>query len=94
VAYRLTRAAAEDIRHVYREGKRLFGVRQADLYHLFLESIFEMLAQNPEAAGERTEISPPVRIHPSGAHLVVYLKTEDGNVLVLRVRHARENWIS
>jgi toxin ParE1/3/4 len=94
VAYRLTRAAAEDIRHVYREGKRLFGVRQADLYHLFLESIFEMLAQNPESARERTEISPPVRVHPCGAHLVVYLKTEDGNVLVLRVRHARENWIS
>ena len=94
MAYRLTRAAAEDIRHIYREGKRLFGVRQANLYHLFLESIFGMLAQNPEAARARTEITPPVRVHPCGAHLVVYVKTDEGDVLVLRVRHARENWIS
>lgn len=94
MTYRFTRTAAEDVRRVYREGKRLFGGKQADRYHHFLESIFEMLAQNPEAARERTEISPPVRVHPCGMHLVVYVKKDDDSVLVLRVRHARENWTS
>ena len=94
MTYRLTRTAAEDVRRVYRESKRLFGAKQAGIYHQYLQSIFEMLSENPEAARERAEISPPVRVHPCGMHLVVYVKTDDESVLVLRVRHARENWTS
>ena len=42
-------------------------------------------------ARERTEISPPVRIHPSGSHVIVYLIEEAENILIVRVRHGRED---
>ncbi|MCA0338113.1 MAG: type II toxin-antitoxin system RelE/ParE family toxin, partial [Proteobacteria bacterium] len=38
------------------------------------------------------EISPPVRIHPFKAHLVVYRIKEDGSVFVIRIRHSHEDW--
>ncbi|PST17318.1 type II toxin-antitoxin system RelE/ParE family toxin [Mesorhizobium plurifarium] len=41
---------------------------------------------------ERFEISPPMRIHPFRARLVVYRIEEDGDVLIVRVRHGREDW--
>ncbi|WP_341871205.1 type II toxin-antitoxin system RelE/ParE family toxin [Stappia indica] len=43
-------------------------------------------------ARERGEISPPVRIHPFKAHLVVYVMEEDGGILVVRIRHGHEDW--
>lgn len=92
MAYRLTKRAAQDIRHIHREGKKLFGRLQADRYHLYLKSIFEMLAESPHLAREREEIDPPVRIHPCGSHLVIYIETADSDILIILVRHHRENW--
>lgn len=43
-------------------------------------------------ARERQELSPPMRIHPFKAHLVVYHIEEDGDVLIVRVRHGYEDW--
>jgi toxin ParE1/3/4 len=34
-------------------------------------ALFDLLVQFPDIARERTEFSPAVRIHPSGAHLGV-----------------------
>jgi toxin ParE1/3/4 len=42
-------------------------------------------------ARERREIMPPVRIHASGSHIIVYVAEADG-VPVLRVCHGREDW--
>jgi toxin ParE1/3/4 len=90
--YRLTRKAAEDIRNVHRQGMQMFGRLQANNYHLSLMSTFELIAANPYIARERSEISPPVRVHPFGSHLIIYTADSVGNVLVVRVRHQRENW--
>jgi toxin ParE1/3/4 len=92
MGYRLTRRAAADIRHIYAEGLRLFGSAQAERYHARLARVFDLLADNPELARERTELSPPVRIHPCGSHLVVYVIEADGGILIVRVRHRREDW--
>jgi toxin ParE1/3/4 len=92
--YHLTRKAAEDVRHIYRDGKRLFGRLQADEYHSHLQKIFEMLGDKPTLARLRGEITPPVRVHPTGAHLVIYVQQESGGILIVRVRHYRENWQS
>ncbi|MBU1383478.1 MAG: type II toxin-antitoxin system RelE/ParE family toxin [Alphaproteobacteria bacterium] len=88
---RLTRAAEEDVIHVYLESARLFGRLQADRYLDGLECAFDFVAHHPLAARERQEINPPVRIHAYGAHIIVYLVEPDG-VLILRIRHGRENW--
>jgi toxin ParE1/3/4 len=90
--YRLTRKAAQDVRAIYRRGGELFGDRQAELYHRSLETTFELIADNPRLARLRDEIRPPVRVHPHGAHLIVYLVDKSGDVLIIRVYHGRENW--
>lgn len=92
MSYRLTRRAAEDIEAIYRHGAEHFGLKQADAYHEQLERAFNFLADNPLAARARLELTPPVRIHPVGSHLVVYQVDEDGVLLIIRVRHAHEDW--
>ena len=42
----------------------------------------------------REEISPPVRIHPFNAHLIIYQVEQSGSVFVIRVRNAFEDWNS
>ena len=93
MAYRLARRADDDVRHIYREGNRLFGRRQADRYHDRLMRIFELLADHPRLARERGEITPPARIHPCGSHVIIYRIELNDDILILRVRHGREDWI-
>ena len=55
---------------------------------------FAFLAKYPRAARERKEIRGAVRIHPYKAHLIVYELGPDDRVLILRVRHGREDWLT
>lgn len=91
--YRLSRKAVDDLVHIYLEGVRLFGPKRADAYHDGLAAVFELIGRQPWLARERMEISPPVRIHPFRSHLIVYEVDASGAAVILRVRHARENWI-
>jgi toxin ParE1/3/4 len=93
MGYRLTREAEEDVVGIAETGLRLFGAAQARRYHDDLFNLFELIAANPRMARERDEVSPPVRLFPFKAHLVVYLVDENGDVLIIRVRHGHENWI-
>jgi toxin ParE1/3/4 len=92
--YRLTNKAADDILDIWAEGAALFGEVQAERYHSGLEAVFRFLSENPKAARMRTEIDPPVRAHPFQSHLVVYEVDANDAVLILRVRHGHEDWIS
>lgn len=94
MSYKLSVKAEEDILHILVEGMRLFGSVQAEQYHAGLEQAFEFLAASPKAARERTEINPPVRVHPYGSHMIVYIIQPSRDVFILRVRHGREDWIS
>ncbi|MFO1105975.1 MAG: type II toxin-antitoxin system RelE/ParE family toxin [Amaricoccus sp.] len=89
--YRLSRAAASDLRALYAEGIERFGPPHADRYLDRLENSLDLLALNPGMARERAELSPPARIHPVGSHIIVYVAQVDG-ILVVRIRHAREDW--
>lgn len=40
---------------------------------------------------ERLEFTPPIRVKPYKAHLILY-RVEAETVFVLRVRHGREDW--
>ena len=92
MGYRLTRKAAEDIGDIYLHGIQQFGPRQADAYHTLLEKTFRFLAENPRAAHERPELSPEIRVHPVQSHLVIYRVENDGDVLIIRIRHGHEDW--
>ena len=90
--HRLSSGAAQDLVEIHAEGVELFGPRQADAYVDRLEAAFDLLAATPGIARERTELSPPVRAYPCGAHVVVF-ETEADGILILRVRHGYEDWM-
>ena len=45
----------------------------------------------PEMARERPEFDPPVRIHPSADHLIIYRIGRD-HLSVLRILGASQDW--
>jgi len=90
--YALSRKAEEDVIDIFMHGVAQFGIQQAERYHDLLERTFQFLAENPEAARERVEITPPVRIHPLESHIVIYTVDESGGIFIIRVRHGREDW--
>lgn len=92
--YVLSRKAEEDIIDIFETGIEQFGLSQAERYHEQLDQCFRFLAENPLAAHERFEITPPVRIHPVGSHLVIYRVEQNGAVVIIRVRHGHEDWQS
>ena len=91
--YRLTVAADTDLTNVFIEGVRHFGLAQANAYFDRLERALQTIADNPQIARQRTEIEPPVRVHPFGSHVVIYEIDAQG-VLILRVRHHLEDWMN
>lgn len=90
--YVLSRKAEEDIVEIFLFGVTHFGLEEAERYHDRLARCFDFLAENPFVARERTEISPPVRIHPIGSHLIIYRIDDEDKVFIIRVRHAHEDW--
>ena len=63
-----------------------WGERQTDAYIDELNAILQILAEQPLMCRERTEFTPPVRIHHHAQHLVVYLALNNG-INVIRVLH-------
>ncbi|MGD8177155.1 type II toxin-antitoxin system RelE/ParE family toxin [Marinimicrobium sp. ARAG 43.8] len=92
MSYQLSREAEQDILNIFLHTAEEFGMDQAERYHDKLAVCFEFLAENPSAAPLRPEISPPVRIHPIGAHIVVYTLDDVGCLFIIRVRHQHEDW--
>ncbi len=93
MAIEFTPAAKGDLQDIYRYGVEEHGLVQAERYRGQLTSSFQILSENPKIARLRHEIAPPVRVYPARQHIIVYVVLEDEQtVLVLRVRHHRENW--
>lgn len=83
-------AAQADLADIWRHGALNWGGEQAERYADRLFALFDLLAALPENARERDEFLPPVRIHPSGAHLVIYRRESQG-VEIIRILHAHQN---
>ena len=91
--YKTTKRADNDIIEIYVRGVREFGFPQAERYHQRLIEVFELLALNPRMAAGRKDFEPTVRLHPYGSHLVFY-RIEEHGILIVRVLHNRQDWIS
>lgn len=93
MGYRLSRKAEEDVISICLEGVAQFGLHQAEHCHDRLEKSFRFLAENPLAAPERLEITPPIRIYPTGTHLIAYRVDDEGifslSVFVMGTRTGR-----
>ncbi len=83
-------AAEADLSGIWLQGASTWGVEQAERYADVLFAVFDLLAEFPEMARERTESTPPVRIHPTRSHLVIY-RLEGQGVEIIRILHAHQN---
>lgn len=88
---RFTREARHDLDDIWDYSAERWGADQADRYINGLERAFQSIAEMPEIARERTEFLPPVRIHPSAQHLIVYSINKE-IIQIIRVLYGRQNW--
>jgi toxin ParE1/3/4 len=80
--------ASADLDAIYSQTFDQWGQAQARAYLEALQHLINLFADHPDIARERTEIQPPVRLHPFRSHLVIF--RADAEVLeILRVIHAR-----
>lgn len=93
MSLKLSKAAEADLIDIYLHGAQTFGQVQAERYQDRLDRALLTLVATPKLARERFEISPPVRVHPVQAHIIVYRIEEDSTVHILRIRHQREDWV-
>ncbi|NSY39603.1 type II toxin-antitoxin system RelE/ParE family toxin [Leisingera sp. ANG59] len=91
--WRIRPAARADLAAIWRYGLDTWGEAQADAYADNLFALFDLLADFPEMARERGEFTPPVRIHPTGAHLVIY-RLEQDRPEIIRILHARQDLVA
>jgi toxin ParE1/3/4 len=89
--YRLTVRARTDLEDIWRYTAQTWSANQAERYCTALERIFGVLLAMPEIARERDEFSPPVRIHVSGRHVIVY-RVETDYLSIIRILGARQDW--
>jgi len=88
---RLTPAARDDLEDIWLYSAENWSVTQAERYMDALEETFARLLIMPEMARERREFVPPVRIHPSGEHMIVYRIGGD-HLAILRILGGRQDW--
>lgn len=91
MAYKLSAQAEQDFYDIYAEGAARFGVAQAEKYQAGLLHTLSLIADNPQMARERSEITPPVRIHPYQAHLIIYM-VRSAEIFVLRLPRGSRDW--
>ena len=88
---RTTKQADQDIADLFVQGVHRFGLHQAERYENGLFDMLRALDANPLMARVRQEFRPPVRIHPYGSHVIVYVADDDG-IFIVRVLHGRQDW--
>ena len=81
-----------DLARIYRHSEDRGGRQQADRYTREIEAVLGLIFDNPGMTRLRTEFDPPIRVHPHGAHVILY---HDGPpVRLLRILHHRQGWLS
>ncbi len=88
--FTVSKAANTDIRSIARYTQDTWGRDQRQRYLNGLNEKFEVLAVMPEMAAERRDFQPPVRIHHYEKHLIIYVVTDNG-ILIVRVLHQSQD---
>lgn len=84
--------ADRDLSFIYLRGVETFGLGQADRYIDALLNVLDTITDFPEISRLRTEIDPPIRVYIHQSHVIMYDVDEKGDVLIVRIRHALEDW--
>lgn len=91
IAYQLSPAAQRDMEDIWLYSAQKWSLAQADRYTDIIEDTFDRLLFMPETARERPEFHPPVCIHPSAEHLIIY-RVERDQLIILRLLGAGQAW--
>lgn len=89
--YRLSNEALTDLSEIYAYTRQKFGTVQADQYANGLEQSLLAIAAFPNIGPEITVFRVPVRVHPHGQHVIIYV-VGNGYTLIVRVLAARQHW--
>jgi toxin ParE1/3/4 len=92
MGYRLSADADRDIEGMFADGIVAFGMDAAWEYRGRLYRTLDLLAENPRMGAARRGSRTKARVHPFGAHVILYREVR-GGILVLRIRPQRENWV-
>ncbi|MDP3314577.1 MAG: type II toxin-antitoxin system RelE/ParE family toxin [Devosia sp.] len=90
MAYRTTFEAEEDIAKIFAAGIAEYGVVQAEAYISELLDVLALIGRQPLLMRLRDEYQPAVRFRVFRGHLVVY-RDDDGDAVVVRVLHGRQD---
>lgn len=88
---RLSPKAESDLEKIWYHTASVWSETQADRYIESLVVVFDLLLAMPKMAHERMDFVPPVRIHPSGSHLIIY-RTNEGFLDILRALGGQLDW--
>lgn len=88
---RLTPAARSDLEAIWLYTMQTWSADQADRYTDILEDTFDRLLFMPELGRERVEFDPPVRLHLSGEHIIIY-RIEADHLVILRILGGKQDW--
>ena len=94
MSYQLTDRAEADLLAILEQGLDLFGRGQALKYREGIERAFELLEQRPRIGRLLTGLTPPVRSWSYHSHMILYDVVAKDEVIILRIRHGREDWQS
>ncbi len=89
--YRLYPQAIRDLDEIWFYSAKTWSIEQANTYVDELEQAFDRIALNPRISRLRNEFSPPVRVYRFKAHVIIDREHGD-DVLIIRIRHGREDW--
>ncbi|MGV8952887.1 MAG: type II toxin-antitoxin system RelE/ParE family toxin [Cypionkella sp.] len=81
-----SQAARRDLRAIYYQSARTFGVHQADRYRDGLLASLAFIGESPLALPEYRNATRIVRVHRYQSHVVIFELRED-EVFIVRVVH-------
>ncbi|WP_128255784.1 type II toxin-antitoxin system RelE/ParE family toxin [Falsirhodobacter deserti] len=90
--YLLTPKGHADLAQIWAESADRWGQAQADTYVTALTGTFALIADFPSMAPLRREFTPPLRIHPHGSHLILYVGADP--ITIVRVLHGRQDLLA
>ena len=84
----LSPKARHDFIDILRYTGENWGPRQLAIYRDKIDRAIHQIASNPEIGVLRRDMSPPYRIYPVGAHIIVYRQQTD-RIRIVRILHQR-----
>lgn len=90
MSYKLSKAAANDLRAIARYSVQNFGTAKAKSYGDSFKTCFDTITDNPHIGRAYEHIRPGLRRHNHKSHAVFYMLQDQG-ILIVRVLHESQD---